>query len=86
MGENVNHKTFGKGKISSVNEGKIIIDFENAGTKELGINLSLANKLLTIENLNLTDNQMALLKEESKIRSAITYAEKAAAPYMEYLD
>ena len=86
VGENVNHKTFGKGKISSVNEGKIIIDFENAGTKELGINLSLANKLLTIENLNLTDNQMALLKEESKIRSAITYAEKAAAPYMEYLD
>ena len=86
VGENVNHKTFGKGKISSVNEGKIIIDFENAGTKELGINLSLANKLLTIDNLNLTDNQMALLKEESKIRSAITYAEKAAAPYMEYLD
>lgn len=86
VGKTVKHKTFGTGTIISIDDGRFTISFDNAGTKELGINLSIANGLITMEGLELPKEQIDLLRDESKIRNAESYAEKALAPYMEYLD
>lgn len=86
VGKTVKHKAFGAGKIIAVDNGRFTIDFESAGTKELGINLSIANGLISMEGLELTKEQVDMLKDEGKIRNAETYAEKALSPYMEYLD
>lgn len=86
VGKTVKHKSFGEGTISSIDDGRFTISFDNAGTKELGINLSIANGLITMEGLELSKEHVSLLRDESKIRNAESYAEKALAPYMEYLD
>ncbi len=86
MGKTVKHISFGMGTITSIDDGRFTITFDNAGTKELGINVSIANGLITIEELELSKEQIDLLKDESKIRNAETYAERALAPYLEYLE
>ncbi len=86
VGKTVKHKSFGAGTITSIDAGRFTISFESTGTKELGINLSIANGLITMDGLELTKEQIDLLKDESKIRNAESYAEKALAPYLEYLD
>lgn len=86
VGKTVKHKSFGEGTITSIDDGRFTIGFERAGTKELGINLSIANGLITMDGLELSKEQISLLRDESKIRNAESYAEKALAPYLEYLD
>lgn len=86
MGKTVKHISFGMGTITSIDDGRFTITFDNAGIKELGINVSIANGLITIEELELSKEQIDLLKDESKIRNAETYAERALAPYLEYLE
>ena len=85
-GKTVRHKTFGKGRIAAVEAGRFTIDFDSAGAKDLGINLSLVNGLLAVDGLELSEEQMILLRDESRIRNAVSYAEKAFMPYVEYLD
>lgn len=85
-GKTIRHKSFGNGTVISIDDGRFTISFENVGTKELGISLSIANGLVTMEGLELSKEQINLLKDESKIRNAESYAEKALAPYLEYLD
>ena len=86
VGKIVKHKSFGAGTITSIEDGRFTVSFESAGTKELGINLSIANGLITIEGLELSKEQIDLLRDESKIRNAKSYAEKEMAPYLEYLE
>lgn len=85
-GKTIRHKSFGTGKILSVSDGSFRCAFETEGEKNLGINLSIVNGLITVEGLELSEEQVALIKDESKIRTAVSYGEKAFAPYAEYLD
>lgn len=85
-GKTIRHKSFGTGKILSVSEGRFACSFESAGEKDLGINLSITNGLIAVDDLELSAEQIDLLKNEGKIRSAVSYGEKAFAPYSEYLD
>lgn len=86
VGKNIVHKNFGPGTIAAVNNGRFLVNFERAGTKELGINMCVVNNLITMDGMPLTIEQISLLKDEGKIRNAVTYAEKALAPYLEFLD
>lgn len=86
VGKNIVHKSFGPGTITEINNGRFIVDFERAGIKELGINTCVANNLITMNGMTLTTEQVALLKDAGKIRSAVSYAEKALAPYLEFLN
>lgn len=85
-GKTVQHKAFGTGKIASVSEGRIVVAFDKVGEKDLGINMSVANGLVSVDGLDISEEQISLLKEEGKIRSAVSYAEKAFAQYADYLD
>lgn len=86
IGKTIIHKMFGKGIITSIENGRFSIDFGEKGTKELGINMCFANGLITVDGLSISEEQACLLKDENKIRNAETYAQKALAPYLEYLD
>lgn len=86
IGKKVNHKIFGIGSITEINGSRLSVNFEQAGVKELGINLSFANGLITMEDLVLQKEQKDLLGNESKIRNTVLLAQKAVAPYLEYLD
>lgn len=85
-GKTIRHKAFGTGKIRSVNGNLITCDFENKKNMELGTKQSILNGLITVDGLELSEEQIGLLLDESKIRSAVSYAEKVFAPYSEYLD
>ena len=54
--------------------------------KDLGIVLSIANGLITVDILELSAEHVDLLKNVGKIRSAVPYREKAFAQYFEYLE
>ena len=85
-GQTVHHTAYGSGTIAAVNDGRFTIHFDRVGDKELGIKVSIINGLITIDGLDLTEEQIATLKNENKIRSAVSYAEKVISPYWEYLD
>ncbi len=85
-GQTVHHTAYGSGTITAVNDGRFTIYFDKSGDKELGIKLSIANGLITVDGLELTKEQISALKDENKIRSAVSYAEKVMSPYWEYLD
>lgn len=86
VGKTVKHKSFGIGSITGVNNGRFIIAFEHIGAKELGIKMCVINNLISMDGLALTTDQMTLLKDEEKIRNALSRAEKAITPYWEFLD
>ena len=82
----IRHKTFGVGKITGIRDGRPVISFESAGDKELGIKQSIVNGLISIDGLELSEEQMNLLKSEERIKAEVSAAEKALVPYLEYLD
>lgn len=86
IGKTVKHKSFGLGTITDVNDGRFIITFERVGTKELGIKMCVINNLISMDGLVLTTEQITLLKDEEKIRNAVSRVEKAITPYLEFLD
>ena len=86
VGKTVTHKTYGTSTITSIDGGRLFADFESVGMKKLGINDSIANGLITVEGLELSKEQVDLLKNERKVRDAVKFAEKDLAPYTEYLD
>lgn len=86
VGKTVNHRIFGVGSITEINGSRFTVNFDQAGVKELGINISFANGLITMEGLVLQKEQKELLSKESQIRNTVLLNQKAVAPYLEYLD
>ena len=54
--------------------------------KDLSEACHIENGLIQVDGLELSEEQISLLKNEEKIRSAVSYGEKAFALYSEYLD
>ncbi len=85
-GKAVRHKTFGSGVVQAVGDGSFTAMFDAAGEKHLGIVLSVANGLVSVDGLELSAEQLSLLRDQGKIRSMLSFAEKSFAEYAEYLD
>lgn len=88
-GAAVHHKKYGDGMIKR-NSGTIItVEFPEIGGKQLGTFISAANGIITMDAdgyADRIDSYRELLKNESSIKSGLSYAEKEFAPYAEYLD
>ena len=85
-GKTVRHKVYGMGTVISTDGDRLTVRFDDSKVRELGISISVVNGLITIDQMKLSDEQLSLLKDEKKIRTAETYAEKALAPWLEYLE
>lgn len=46
VGKKVNHKVFGAGVISAIEDGSIVIDFDTVGTKKMGYEFCVEKKLV----------------------------------------
>ena len=65
------------------------MNFPQIGEKCLGVFVSAANGLITVDTEDYSEkvkDYSALLKEDSSIRNRLSFAEKEFALYAEYLD
>ena len=86
------HKAFGRGKVKNSDGTRITVHFDTVGEKTLAIDKAAANNLIRPETMD-ADAFSAFINEHRQCLlngttygKAITSAEKALEPYMEYLD
>lgn len=88
-GQKIQHKTYGEGTITELNENSMTVDFASAGRKKLSIFITVANGLVAFSTKQ-SDETVArykqLLGKESEIKTRLAVAEKELAPYREYLE
>jgi len=89
-GSAIHHKKYGDGIIRSQSGSGIDVEFSDAGIKKLGLAVSTANNIITIddENYNETIAQYrdVLKKNGQDVSNAVVSAEGKLAPYLEYLE
>lgn len=87
-GEEIYHKKFGTGVITNNDGTSLTVGFSNGEEKKLGTVLVVANGFVSLKDTyqNKIDEYRNILKKEKAIRTAVSYAEKELAPYIEYLD
>lgn len=89
IGMSVRHKKYGEGRVSEKHGTTIEVTFANEDKKKFGIIVVAVNDIIAseIKGYNERINEFRpVLKKESSIRSAISFAEKNFAPYAEYLE
>lgn len=87
-GASIRHKTFGEGTIQGVSGTNITVQFSSVGQKTLGIIACVVNGLISIHDEAIADKLQSLrgiLAKDQQIRNAVSWAEKALAPYVDYL-
>lgn len=88
VGTAIQHKKYGDGKITDKHGTTIEVNFKDGDIRKLGIVLSAVNGIIVsgIEGYSERIREYRdILKKESSIRSAVSFAEKNFAPYAEYL-
>lgn len=88
-GKTVLNKVFGEGIIMDVTETRLIVNFASVGTKDLGLLMSVANKIISLNEEGYDasiDKYRSVLLQEKQIENAVSSAEKRLTPYLEYLD
>lgn len=89
VGTAIQHKKYGDGKIIDKHGTTIEVNFKDGDIRKLGIVLSAVNGIIVsgIEGYSERIREYRdILKKESSIRSAVSFAEKNFAPYAEYLE
>ncbi|RHU37224.1 hypothetical protein DXD54_08515 [Clostridium sp. TM06-18] len=89
VGTAIQHKKYGDGKITDKHGTTIEVNFKDGDIRKLGIVLSAVNGIIVsgIEGYSERIREYRdILKKESSIRSAVSFAEKNFAPYAEYLE
>jgi hypothetical protein len=89
VGCTLHHNKYGDGVIKNNSGTNITIDFPEVGEKKLGTFISAANGIIVTDADGYTERIKAyknVLLNESSIKTAVSYAEKALAPYTEYLE
>lgn len=86
----INHKTWGIGKISAIEDSTITVTFPSPVEKKIiGTSLSLINKIIKIDTPDFDsklEKYKDVLKKENEIPNALKRAEEAIKPYLEYLE
>ncbi len=89
VGTMIRHKKYGEGRITDKHGTTIEVNFQDGDIRRLGIVLSSVNDIIVsgIEGYGgHIEKCRDILKKESSIRSAVSFAEKNFAPYAEYLE
>ncbi len=89
VGAHLQHKKYGSGVIVDKNGSTVEVEFANEEKKKLGIVLSAANNIVELCTDDYAENigrYRDVLKKESAIKNAVSYAEKNFVPYAEYLE
>ena len=89
VGTAIRHKKYGEGKIIDKHGTTIEVNFKDGDLRKLGIVLSAVNDIIVsgIEGYSERIREYRdILKKESSIRSAVSFAEKNFAPYAEFLE
>ena len=89
VGTMIRHKKYGEGRITDKHGTTIEVNFQDGDIRRLGIVLSSVNDIIVsgIEGYGgHIEKYRDILKKESSIRSAVSFAEKNFAPYAEYLE
>ena len=89
IGTIVRHKKYGDGRVNEKHGTTIGVVFANEEIKKFGIIVAAVNDIIVSETEEYSeqiDEFRAVLKKESSIRSAISFAEKNFAPYAEFLE
>ncbi len=89
VGTMIRHKKYGDGRITDKHGTTIEVNFQNGDIRKLGIVLSSVNDIIVsvIEGYGgYIEKCRDILKKESSIRSAVSFAEKNFAPYVEDLE
>ena len=88
-GTEIQHRTMGKGTILEKSGSTLVVEFQKAGVKKLGLNVSVAGKIISVDTCNYAEKielYKDLLKNEKAIRDAYARAEKEMDQYADYLD
>lgn len=89
VGKTIHHRAYGDGKITAIKDRTVTVNFGGEGEKLLGLTLSVANGIISIDEEGYEDKMKTyrdLLKKDNSIRTGVSYAEKEFAPYSEYLE
>ena len=89
VGTMIRHKKYGEGRITDKHETTIEVNFQDGGVRKLGIVLSAVNDIIIsgIEGYReRIEEYRDILKKESSIRSAVSFAEKNFVSYAEFLE
>lgn len=76
VGEKIEHKKFGKGKIVSQKESIIIVNFDNGNTLKLQIPLVFTNHIVTCSNNDVMEKQKELENEIKSLQKSNYTLEK----------
>ena len=88
-GVGIRHKKYGEGIIKKNDGTYISVEFPSVGVKTVEIVRSVANGIISLNRIDSSDGIKevhALLKNDSMIKSGLSYAEKEFARYSEYMD
>ena len=88
-GVGIRHKKYGEGIIKKNDGTYISVEFPSVGVKTVEIVRSVANGIIYLNRIDSSDGikeVQALLKNDSMIKSRLSYAEKEFARYSEYMD
>lgn len=89
VGTPFRHMKFGDGVVKENTGTAIRVEFTGFGEKTLGTFVSAANGLITVDMDGYAEHiakYRDCLKKEGSMKSAVSYAEKELAPYVEYLN
>ena len=89
VGDDIQHKIFGSGKVEAINEKNITIYFESKKfTKKFGLSQVLANAIVSFDKegfMDKVEEYMDVLKDASLIPKRLEIAVHSLEPYEEYL-
>ena len=87
-GASIHHRKYGKGTVKESYGDRVIVDFLEAGEKQLGIAVPAANKIIESDYIGYKDRieeyADILKRGKTAVESAVEQAERDFAPYAEY--
>ncbi|HBG8070153.1 TPA: hypothetical protein KRF88_002737 [Clostridioides difficile] len=89
VGTTVHHGKYGDGTVKSNGGTSVVIEFPEIGEKQFGTAIATANGIIKPEVPGYEEKieeYKDLLKKDSSIMSALSFAEKEFAPYSDYLE
>ena len=87
-GTKIRHRTFGEGVVQDLSGTNITAQFAKSGQKTLDIIACVINNLISVEDEAVSEKLQGyhdVLAKDHQIRNAVSWAEKALAPYADYL-
>ena len=87
-GDTVEHKSYGKGIVISVDDDIAVIEFTNNGQKKMSITTTAKNRIVDYHNEELSNKAAEyekLLRNANEIEESLKRAERDLKPYLDFI-